>query len=261
MVAQNLNTVNSEFSGDLPAVWSEPAQVICAKMAECDEEIDWLDEQVKQIEARYQYWLDRRSKLDRELQTLLSSFDRRLFELGEPKIHQLFISQFSKDFIIEREVWGEYEADIAPKRPRIDFMIYPKPHVLALSFPPVWVGVEAKAPKDDRQAIEVIQQAENYRMAIFSRPDANIVNVRPDMVLIYPAIDFFFRSPDDAKLLKMHAHKSRVGSIRYHQKTPWRDAHWSIKFADETAFFYSDTGLSNNGAVLNNIYLGNGRVK
>ena len=245
----------------LPSTWAEPAQDLCQQIADCDTEIEWLLGGIKQFEGRVNYWQSLRSKFEKQLEELISGLDERHFKMDEPAIHQLFIDQFSGDFVIEREVWGEYETDIAPKRPRIDFMAYPLPHIIALGFPEVWIGIEAKAPKDDRQAITVIQQAENYRMAHFTRKEANLVNVRPDMVLIYPPIDYFFSSPADAKTLKMHAHKSRVGSIRFEQKTRFRAARWSIKFADDTAYFYSDTGLSNGGAVLNNTYLGNGRVK
>jgi hypothetical protein len=244
-----------------PSIWGKPAQEITYQMAECDERIDELNQAIAQIAGQVRYWEGRKEKLDRDLLSLRSRYQPAIYEIDEPKLHQRFIDLFGGDFDIHREVCGKYLYDAAPKDPRIDFLIFPKDHIQAPGFPPVWVGIEAKVPKDSRRGAEVTRQAENYREAIFNRPAAGIVDVRPDMVLIYPPINYFFTSAEQAKYVKVHVHKARVGSIEYIREAPYRAAHWKISFADDTAYFYSDTGLSNGGAVLNNTYLGNGRVK
>ncbi len=60
----------------------------------------------------------------------------------ESKLKEIFRERVAKDFHIREEVSGRHL--IEDKGVRIDFMLFPKDHVIAAGFEPQWFGVEAK---------------------------------------------------------------------------------------------------------------------
>jgi len=105
----------------------------------------------------------------------------------EDDIKNAIASTMSDDFILSPEVWGNCIID--GTRVRIDFMAYPKQHLIDLGFDAQWFGIEAKSLlRRDGNPIhglgkinQLIWQVISYAQSTFNIDQARI---RPMFVLI-----------------------------------------------------------------------------
>lgn len=105
--------------------------------------------------------------------------------LSEDEIKTRVVEAMQDDFEIHTEVQGRHP--LAPNPIRIDFMVYPRAHIIQLGFDPCWVGIEAKAvtpqrPSDRGRKVRLIWQAICYAQSAFDLPGHE--PIRPGFVLV-----------------------------------------------------------------------------
>jgi len=139
-------------------------------------------------------------------------------------------------FRVKDEVDGYFLADKTPVR--IDFLMYPKQHLIDMGFVEEWFGVEVKEQGGDaKKGVQVAWQAITYSLSAFD-------GRRPAFILIFPPFTDFFRTPQDAYYIKVLLQKANVGYI---ESDKWH-IKWKIKFG-ANAYFYSDKGLSKTSTI------------
>lgn len=121
----------------------------------------------------------------------------------------------------------------------IDFLMYPKKHLLDKGFHAGWFGVEVKAPGNDgaKKGLQVAWQAITYSQSEFD-------DIRPNFVLIYPPLAEFLGGQHEAYHVMCLLQKANVGYIEINEKR----GQWKIKFG-ANAYFYSDKGLSKTPTI------------
>jgi len=143
------------------------------------------------------------------------------------------LEQFVKpNFDIRYNVPGRFLVD--SRKVVIDYLLFPKKHLINKGFSPNWFGVEVKSPdgKGEKKAIRVAWQAITYSQSEF---DGN----RPNFILIYPTLYDFFSTPREAYYLVCMLQKANIG---YFEINPDKRS-WKIKFG-ANVYFSSYSGLS-----------------
>lgn len=104
------------------------------------------------------------------------------------------------DFILRCDVKGQNLVEKTDVR--IDYMLYPKQHLIESGFEPDWIGLEVKFIKDfsfaDRgKKSHLLWQAITYSQSKFNI-DENNIEIRPYFVAVYVG-DFEFQNDEKSK--------------------------------------------------------------
>ncbi len=152
--------------------------------------------------------------------------------MNEEEIKDQFEHFVRPNFDIRLNVPGCFLVDSS--KVVIDYLLFPKQHLIDKGFTPNWFGVEVKSPdgKGEKKAIRVAWQAITYSQSEFD-------GVRPIFILIYPALHEFFSQPREAYYLVCMLQKANVG---YFEISPEKKT-WKIKFG-ANVHFSSYTGIS-----------------
>jgi hypothetical protein len=75
--------------------------------------------------------------------------------MNEPELKAAFAHAIERDFIIKTDVPGRFLVD--DSEVVIDYLLYPRPHLIERGFKPNWFGVEVKSPEGEaaKKAIRV----------------------------------------------------------------------------------------------------------
>jgi len=115
--------------------------------------------------------------------------------MNEPQLKKLFRDKLKSEFIIKPDVKGNFLVDNTDVE--VDFLIYPKDHLIKNGFDEFWIGIEVKSPsvkEPVKQGLKVAWQAITYAQSEFTdnKSEPNIERIRPAFVLIFPHISEFF---------------------------------------------------------------------
>lgn len=157
--------------------------------------------------------------------------------MNEAELKKYLLMHFGKDFQVREEVEGHFLVD--GSKVIIDFLMYPREHMLDRGFHAGWFGVEVKSPEKNgsQKGLQVAWQAITYSQSEFN-------NNRPAFVLIYPPLAEFLGGQLHAYNVMCLLQKANVGYIEIDEKK----AQWRIKFG-ANAYFYSDKGLSKTPTI------------
>jgi hypothetical protein len=152
--------------------------------------------------------------------------------MNEQELKIQFVSAMECDFLIKKDVPGQFLVD--KTKVIVDYLLFPKSHLVQKGFSPKWFGVEVKSPDGEgaKKAIRVAWQSITYSQSEFE-------GCRPEFVLIYPPLANFFEKPGDAYYLVCMLQKANVG---YMEINPEKNR-WKIKFG-ANLYFSSENGLS-----------------
>jgi hypothetical protein len=153
--------------------------------------------------------------------------------MTENELKKELCRSLESDFEIKAEVAGNFIVD--GSKVVIDYLLFPKEHLINKGFKPSWFGVEVKSPNGEgaKKAIRLAWQAITYSQSKFE-------GERPDFVLVYPPLSEFFKKPQDAYYLVCMLQKANVGYIELRPEKK----KWKIKFG-ANLHFSSDRGSSN----------------
>lgn len=148
----------------------------------------------------------------------------------------------SPDFIIREEVEGVHI--VTGEKVKIDFLIYPKQHLLENGFEDFWVGIEVKSPnvkESHKNGTKIAWQAITYKQSIFEE------KINPAFVLTYPRITEFYKNlnvlnettgttftHNEGRNVGQLLQRANVGHLELR-----KDCYWSLKFESEQ-FYYSN---------------------
>ena len=105
---------------------------------------------------------------------------------NEEEYKKEVVAALSNDFFIEPEVSGTWPLD--GRICRLDFLLSPKPHLIAKGFDAETFGIEVKSPSSKesvKKLLDCVLQAYTYTLCSFN-------GKQPSFVLIYPEIKEFF---------------------------------------------------------------------
>ncbi|MEL7641528.1 MAG: hypothetical protein AAGU21_17985 [Solidesulfovibrio sp.] len=180
--------------------------------------------------------------------------------MDESFYKQQVLSVLGNDFIIYEQVEGVFP--IGNIKVVIDFIVFPKNHLLEKGFEPIYVGIEVKSPtskKPESKFIDAVFQAHTYSLSLFDGRHLAFV-------LLYPPIDDFIgleksnknQSPsvDIEKqtfrvTVERMAQRANVGFLKI------KDSSWKIFFSGQCSYYTSRGGkkdIKNIGSVR---YVGN----
>ncbi|WP_428569002.1 MAG: hypothetical protein ACP59X_10375 [Solidesulfovibrio sp. DCME] len=180
--------------------------------------------------------------------------------MDESFYHQQIVSSLANDFIIHEQVEGVFPIDNI--KVIIDFIIYPKNHLIENGFEPIYIGVEVKSPssKDpESKFIDAVWQAHTYSLSSFGGKHLAFV-------LLYPPIEDFinlelvkeniFQSTNVEKqtfrvTVERIAQRANVGFLKI------ENSFWKIFFSGRCSYYTSKYGknkIKNIGSVR---YVGN----
>jgi len=110
--------------------------------------------------------------------------------LSEPELKQQLVAALAADFELRAEVPGQHLLD--GYAVKIDFLLFPRPHLIARGFDAAWLGCEVKSPAQKEPAkvgVRFAWQCLTYAQAVFGEAG------RPMFVLMWPGLDAFLPSP------------------------------------------------------------------
>lgn len=193
--------------------------------------------------------------------------------VSETELKKWFIEHISEDFEIKGEVTGIHASERVGVR--IDFLLYPKQHLIEAGFVEDYVGVEVKYFKQEegftRKTSRGIWQTISYNDSYF---DIGHRKVKPKFCVLFSNLSF----SDEAGLIKdfgdcsdnendqvewtgmLHlANHARVGIFRI-SGTREKFRGWSLKFAGGSYFSKTESEEKynlNNSNIINKVRVGN----
>lgn len=193
--------------------------------------------------------------------------------VSETELKKWFLEHVSEDFDIKEEVPGTHASEGVGVR--IDFLLYPKKHLIKAGFVKDYVGVEVKYFKQEegftRKTSRGIWQTISYIDSFFDIDDRQ---VKPKFCLLFSNLSF----SDEAGLIKdfgdcsdnehdqvewngmLHlANHARVGIFRINgSRHKFRG--WSLKFAGGSYFSKTESDERynlKNSDIINKVRVGN----
>jgi len=108
-----------------------------------------------------------------------------IVSLNEQQLKIKLFETLCNDFVFRTEVCGTH---IHGEKVRIDYLAWPKQHLINNGFPKVVIGIEVKAPGmgSVSKGHDLIAQAVTYKYSTF------VDNICPELIFIYPGFDSFF---------------------------------------------------------------------
>lgn len=179
---------------------------------------------------------------------------------GEDRLKRCVAAVLQPHFDLHSEIWGTHVS--TNRRIRIDFLLEPKPELVAREFDAHIVGLEIKEPEPDgdvSKAIELANQSLDYAETVFDSGNywhkGETVYGRPDFVLIYPPITTHFtghankhlnRSLLAIRCLNVLMQKRGVGYLKYKRDR----SDWEIDFGQANIFYRWSTGKGGFQSIL-----------
>jgi hypothetical protein len=164
--------------------------------------------------------------------------------MNEDELKAVVRSVLGSDFLMKEEVDGLHL--LTGEQVKIDFLLYPKDHLIASGFERIWVGIEVKSPnvkEPVKNGLKLAWQAITYTQSEFG-------DIRPAFVLVYPHLKEFFPlltaintqndckyNHSDAHLLTCFVQKGNVGYLETS-----RDGAWKIAFGASALYYSSKRG-------------------
>jgi len=111
--------------------------------------------------------------------------------LSEPELKQQLAAALRADFELRAEVAGQHLLD--GYAVKIDYLLFPRPHLVQKGFDAEWFGCEVKSPaqkEPDKVGVRFAWQCVTYAQAVFGECG------RPMFVLMYPGLEQFFQGPE-----------------------------------------------------------------
>lgn len=168
--------------------------------------------------------------------------------MNEDSLKEEVLKCLNSDFIIREEVEGCHI--VTGEKVRIDFLIYPREHLIEQKFERIWIGIEVKAPKTQKDGTRLAWQAITYKQSIFDE------NISPAFVLTYPNIIEFYDvlkvlneingrhfEYREGRIVAQLLQKANVGFLHL-----GKNGHWSLKFASQQYYYDSRKG---KGQIIN----------
>jgi hypothetical protein len=163
---------------------------------------------------------------------------------GELALEKEFQKIARNDFRIIFQVEGRDL--IHGKNVVIDFMLYPKPHLINFGFDPVWFGVEIKhfgVPGETGKMSRFAWQCVTYKQSEF-QIEAEMI--QPAFVLGFSDVEHVIREADSSCLCQWIGMQRLVGLANvgmFYEIPPTRnnpDGGWRIRFSSSTYFSLSN---------------------
>ena len=100
--------------------------------------------------------------------------------MHEDKIKAVIIETLNGDFILKSEQWGTHP--LLHEKVRIDFLAYPRPHLVEAGFDAEWFGIEAKDIGEDVPKLNrVLCQSITYAQSRFS---VGLTTIIPQFIMV-----------------------------------------------------------------------------
>ncbi|MEZ4590941.1 MAG: hypothetical protein R3D55_07335 [Chloroflexota bacterium] len=182
--------------------------------------------------------------------------------IGEKRLQKRFENLLKDDFDLFPEVWGK-NLVYPDKEVRIDYLLFPKPHLIEAGFDPVWFGVEIKhfgKPGETGKLSRLIWQCITYVQSQF---ELDKKNIRPVFVLSFS---------DFQKMNKGNGNEyisqwlgmirlgglAKVGILNELEPSAYQPIRgWSIVFSSSTYFSFSKGEYHRKNYNIFNINIGN----
>ncbi|MBW1682873.1 MAG: hypothetical protein JRJ35_11260 [Deltaproteobacteria bacterium] len=107
----------------------------------------------------------------------------------EDRLKDILEQSLEKDFILKREKVGYHLLE--QRKVRIDFLLYPKQHLIENGFEPIWFGCEVKSPavkkEPQKNVMDLAKQCIDYT-------ESKIDGIIPSFALMFPSMYHFFHA-------------------------------------------------------------------
>lgn len=152
-------------------------------------------------------------------------------DINENFLKDQIVEILNDDFLIHDNVKGQNLVE--QTQVFIDYMLYPKQHLIEAGFEPDWIGLEVKFIKDFSSAdrgkkSHLLWQAITYSQSKFMI-DENNIDVRPYFVVVYIG-DFNFQNDDKSKEWWTLLNLAQYGSVGWLQIIKSPSLEWVIDF-------------------------------
>jgi len=154
--------------------------------------------------------------------------------MDESTLKEIVRASLAPHFLLREEVKGSWLVDGTSVI--IDFLLYPKPHILRMGFDPVAVGCEVKSP----DTVEPWKKGKRLAWQALTYAQSTFDGIRPAFVVTYPPLEEFFvseRSEHDNELQGAAGHAlssflqyANVGSLIL------EESNWEIRFGSQRYF-------------------------
>ena len=129
-------------------------------------------------------------------------------------------------------------------RIRIDFLAYPKDHLIERNFEPLWFGIEVKSPavkiEPQKNVLDLAKQAIDYTESKYGE-------IIPNFILIFPSMYHFFHAQDrmTAEFVTFLYHfRSFIQRMKVGTMHIYAPGDWAIRFGSQR-YFSSKRGRGN----------------
>lgn len=181
---------------------------------------------------------------------------------GEEKLQQELLKTIQSDFVIYPQVEGRHLI-YQTEKVRIDFLLYPKQHLIENGFDPIWFGIEVKhfgKIGETGKMSRFIWQCVSYVQSEFK---VNEEIIRPAFVLGYSDVEAINKGTDREYLsqwigMLRLAGLAKVGSFQKIKSSAYNpNGGWSIVFSSSTYFTYSKGEYNRKNYNISKINIGN----
>lgn len=152
-------------------------------------------------------------------------------EMSENQLKSFVYPYLELDFHVEVEVRGTHIVEQVTVV--ADFLLRPKPHLIAKDFDNVPFAIEVKAPTNNGQYRKGVAQAASYVDSLFN-------NVRPQFALMFPQRSFFTESGHKLESVTAYFHLAQYFNVGDFEFDP-RSRTWCIQFGGGR-YFCSEKG-------------------
>ena len=149
----------------------------------------------------------------------------------EDGLKSIIEASLGDDFILKREVWGFHLLE--RRKIRIDFLAYPKEHLIENKFEPLWFGIEVKSPfvkkEPQKNVLDFAKQAIDYTESEYD-------GIIPNFAVLFPSMYHFFHAHDRLTeefknflyYFRSFIQRMKVGTL--HVPSP---GEWAIRFGSQ----------------------------
>jgi hypothetical protein len=181
---------------------------------------------------------------------------------GEERLQKRLLNLVQNDFKIYSQVVGR-NLIFQDEEVRIDFLLYPKQHLLDKGFDPVWFGIEVKhfgKLGETGKMSRFVWQCITYAQSEF---EVNNQTIRPAFVLGYSDVEEVNKDSEREYLsqwigMLRLAGLAKVGVFQEIKPSDYRpNGGWSIVFSSSTYFTFSKGEYSRKNYNIFKINIGN----
>lgn len=159
---------------------------------------------------------------------------KRYQSSNEDQLKDILLKSLQADFDIDREVTGFHLLE--RRKVRIDFLLYPKQHLVENGFDPLWFGCEVKSPAVKKEAIKNIK---TFAKQCIDYTESDFDGIIPNFCLMFPSMFHFFYAHNNINDKTRHflSHFQpflqllMVGTLHIHSI-----GNWDIRFGSQRYF-------------------------